>query len=75
MTILMIGTKVKFDTRHGSVGDGVVVGYGRSRGTKTFKIQANPDAKIADYDRWPLSNGGFYDRLSDVGLFGGEITI
>jgi hypothetical protein len=68
-----IGDTVGFYTRHGSSGQGEVIGFSRSRGATTVLVKPNEETRMGSYDRWPLKDGGFYSRLESEGLFGGEI--
>ena len=68
-----IGQRVAFHTRHDSTGHGTVSGFGVNRGCATVKIDAESNTEWGMYDRWPLRSGGHYNRLSSVGIYGGEI--
>lgn len=68
-----IGDTVGFFTRHGSNGRGEVIGFSRSRGATTVLVKPNEETNFGSYDRWPLNNGGFWNRMESEGLYGGEI--
>lgn len=70
-----LGQKVKviglsYDLAHL---EGNVVGFGKSRGANTVKIQIDNPEQIRAGERWELKAGGYYDRVLSVGAFGGEI--
>ena len=68
-----IGDNVGFFTRYGSNGRGEVIGFSRSRGATTVLVKPNEQTNFGSYDRWPLNNGGFWNRMESEGLYGGEI--
>jgi hypothetical protein len=69
-----IGQNITFNTRHGSVGTGVVMGFQRVGKRVSILVEANKETTDwSHFDRWPLRDGGFYDRLREQGLAGGEI--
>lgn len=67
--VVHLGDKVRYSTRHASEGIGIVIGFNKSR----VLILADHPETLKGMDRWPLTNGGFYNRLESVGLAGGEL--
>lgn len=67
-----VGDRVRFHTGS-SWGTGKVIGFGKDGGAVTVKVKADPDAEIGRSDRWPLKTGGYFDRLRDHGIGGGNI--
>jgi hypothetical protein len=69
-----VGDRVQFDTKYGSTGTGTVTGFGRDFGSVTVKIAPDDGTEYGRMDRWPLKTGGFFCRISDHGIHGGEIV-
>ena len=68
-----IGDRVHVWTKYGTDCDATVIGFGRAQHTITIKVQPDAWTEYGDFDRWPLSKGGEYNRLVQVGVSGGEI--
>lgn len=67
--VVHLGDKVRYSTRHGSEGVGIVIGFKKSR----VLIRVERPETLKKMDRWPLLNGEFYNRLESEGVAGGEI--
>jgi hypothetical protein len=67
------GDRVRFDTKYCSTGWGTVIGFISTKRDTTVLIQADADTRWGRLDRWPLQDGGWYDRLAQQGVYGGEI--
>lgn len=72
-----LGDRVAFATKHGTDGEGTIIGFGRTMGSTTLRLD---DLHISDR-RGGLDGGrritqepGWFCRIRDHGIFGGEIT-
>lgn len=53
--------------------DGVVIGFGKSMGAITIKVQADNPKMVRN--AYQLKDGGDYDKLRDIGLSAGCFEI
>lgn len=68
-----IGGRIRIWTKYGTECNATVIGFGRSQGAVTVKAEPDAGTDYGGFDRWPLKRGGEYNRIRDVGVFGGEI--
>ena len=68
---VVVGQRVSFHTRYGSIGTGTVMDILAPR--TRILVQPDENTVYGELDSWPLRGGGRFNRISEHGLSGGEI--
>lgn len=75
--VVNVGERIEFSTKYGSDGFGIVAGFNIFHREPHIVLKDVEYTRTGPFDRWPLKaefGGGFYDRLTDYGINGGEIV-
>jgi hypothetical protein len=71
-TELRSGDRISIETRYGTKGAGVILGFRPVRETINICVKMDEDTKFADNDRFPFRDS-IYDRIADIGITFDEI--
>lgn len=70
---MQVGDRVRVCSKYMTRGWGTIVGLRPAGRDTRIQVQMDADVQYGAMDRWPLREGGEYNRPLRDGLFGGEI--